>query len=285
MGYCPPWFRGSILPTRRRGSRRPGRLPLSPARRWAPLSIRLGSSPRPVYLTAAVGLAFAAVLVAGLQTRTVGLDRQPPTLSAALAGLRYVWSKKLLLGCTVLDFFAVFLGGAVALFPVFATDVLHVGTTALGAMRSAQAIGASAMAGCLAFRPIRRNAGRKLLACVAMFGLATIIFGLSKSYWLSLAAIAALGAADMVSVVVRMTLEQAATPPEMRGRVSAVNMVFVGGSNELGDLESGVAAQLLGPVAAVVLGGLGTLVVVALAWWVFQDIRRIDKLEDVTPLT
>jgi MFS family permease len=249
------------------------------------LIYQAGASPRPVYLTAAGGLGLAAVLVAGIRTRTVGLNREPPTLTAALAGIRYVWSRKVLLGCTVLDFFAVFLGGAVALFPVFATDVLHVGTTALGAMRSAQAVGASAMAGFLAFRPIRRRAGKKLLACVAVFGLATIVFGLSKSFWVSLAAIAALGAADMVSVVVRMTLEQAATPPEMRGRVSAVNMVFVGGSNELGDLESGVAAQLLGPVAAVVLGGVGTLVVVALSWWVFRDIRKIDRLEDVTPAT
>jgi MFS family permease len=237
--------------------------------------------PRTVYLGAAVLLACACLLVARIETHTSTLERRPPSLATAFAGLRYVWANKILLGSISLDFFAVFLGGAVALLPVYATDVLHVGPSGLGLMRSAPAVGAGLTAAFLAFRPLGRHAGAKMLVGVAIFGAATIVFGLSRSFPLSLFALALLGAADMVSVVVRMTLEQLATPPEMRGRVSAVNMVFVGASNELGEFESGTLAALIGATPAVVSGGVGTLVVVTLWAWLFPAIRRVDRLEDV----
>lgn len=237
--------------------------------------------PRTVYLIAAVLLVCACLLVLGVRTRTGRLERRPPSLSTALAGLRYVWANKILLGSISLDFFAVFLGGAVALLPVYAADVLHVGPTGLGVMRSAPAVGAGLTAAFLAFRPLGGRAGPKMLIGVALFGAATVVFGLSRSFPLSLCALAVMGAADMVSVVVRMTLEQMATPPEMRGRVSSVNMVFIGASNELGEFESGTVAALIGAVPAVVLGGTGTLVVVGLWAWLFPAIRRVDWLEDV----
>jgi MFS family permease len=237
-------------------------------------------APGPVYIASAFTFGVAGLLLLAVRTRTGRLEQRPPSLSTALAGLRYVWAKKILLGSISLDFFAVFLGGAVALLPVYATDVLHVGPTGFGVLRSAPAVGAGLMALTLAFRPLTQRAGAKMLAGVGIFGAATIVFGLSKSFPLSLLALAVLGAADMVSVVVRMTLEQLATPPEMRGRVSAVNMVFVGASNELGELESGVAASLLGPVPAVVLGGVGTMVVVGLWTLLFPDLRRVDRLDE-----
>lgn len=237
--------------------------------------------PRTVYLCTAVLLGCACLLVAQIETRPTKLERRPPSLSTAFAGLRYVWANKILLGSISLDFFAVFLGGAVALLPVYAADVLHVGPTGLGVLRSAPAVGAGLTAAFLAFRPLGGRAGPKMLGGVAIFGAATIVFGLSTSFPLSLIALAVLGGADMVSVVVRMTLEQMATPPEMRGRVSAVNMVFVGASNELGEFESGTLAALIGAVPAVVCGGVGTLVVVSLWAWLFPAIRRVDRLEDV----
>ncbi len=241
----------------------------------------LYGSAGPVYAFTAVGFGCAVILASAIRTRTGRLDRRPPTLATALAGLRYVWAKKILLGSISLDFFAVFLGGAVAMLPVYATDVLHVGPTGLGVLRSAPAVGAGLTAVWLAFRPLGRRAGAKMLVCVGLFGAATVVFGLSRSFGLSLAALAVMGASDMVSVVVRMTLEQAATPHEMRGRVSAVNMVFVGASNELGEFESGTAAALLGTVPSVVLGGVGTIVVVLLWSWLFPEVRRVDRLEDV----
>jgi MFS family permease len=234
----------------------------------------------PVYLASALIFGCGLLLMLAIRTRTGRLEQRPPSLATALAGLRYVWVNKILLGSISLDFFAVFLGGAVALLPVYAADVLHVGPTGLGLLRSGPAVGAGLTAIYLAFRPLKRRVGAKMLTCVGMFGAATVVFGLSKSFALSLLALAVLGAADMVSVVVRMTLEQLATPPEMRGRVSAVNMVFVGASNELGEFESGVAASLLGLVPAVVLGGVGTMVVVALWSALFPEIRRVDRLDD-----
>jgi len=174
--------------------------------------------------------------------------------------------------------FAVLLGGATALLPIYAKDILTVGPVGLGILRAAPSVGAAVMALVLAWRPLERHAGAKLFAAVALFGLATIVFGLSRSFGLSLAALAALGASDMVSVVTRHTLVQLRTPDEMRGRVSAVNWVFIGASNELGDFESGLTASWFGTVPAVVIGGVGTLVV-ALAWpWIFPELRRIDSL-------
>jgi MFS family permease len=202
------------------------------------------------------------------------------TIDSLLAGVRYVWHNQVVLGAISLDLFAVLLGGATALLPIYAQDILHLGPWALGILRSAPAAGAAVTGVLLATRPIQRRAGAKMLACVAVFGLATIVFGLSRNFALSLVALVAIGASDMVSVVVRSALVQLATPDAMRGRVSAVNMVFIGASNELGEFESGVVAQWLGAVPSVVLGGIGTLLVVALWAWRFPRLRDVDRLRD-----
>jgi Transmembrane secretion effector len=196
------------------------------------------------------------------------------------AGVRYVRGNPIVLGAISLDLFAVLLGGATALLPVYARDVLRLGPWALGALRSAPAAGAATMGVVLASRPIERRAGAKMLAGVALFGVATVVFGLSHSFALSIAALVVAGAADMVSVFVRSALVQLATPDAMRGRVSAVNMVFVGASNELGEFESGLTAQWLGVVPSVVLGGIGTIVVVAIWAARFPALRAIDRLVD-----
>ncbi len=202
------------------------------------------------------------------------------SLRGVLAGVRYVWNRKVVLGAISLDLFAVLLGGAVALLPIYARDILRVGPGGLGVLRSAPAIGAGAMAVLLAHLPPLRRSGVVLFVSVALFGAMTVVFGLSRSFPLSLAALFLVGAADMVSVVVRHTLVQMATPPELRGRVSAVNLVFIGASNELGEFESGITAAWFGTEPAVVLGGIGTLLVVA-AWSVlFPDLRRVDRLQD-----
>ena len=196
------------------------------------------------------------------------------------AGIRYVWSDKPILGAISLDLFAVLLGGAVALLPIFARDLLHVGPWGLGLLRSAPAIGAATTAFSLAWFPLRGRAGVTMLTAVFLFGLATIAFGTSRTFAISLAALLCLGAFDMFSVVVRSTLIQIRTPDEMRGRVSAVNMVFIGASNELGEFESGVTAAWLGPELAVLVGGIGTCLVV-LCWAVlFPELRKVDKLTD-----
>jgi hypothetical protein len=196
-----------------------------------------------------------------------------------LAGLRYVRARRVILGSISLDLFAVLLGGATALLPVYASDILHVGPTGLGLLRSAPAVGAASMAVALAYRPLTRRAGPIMLACVTLFGVATVVFGLSRSFTLSFAALIVLGASDMVSVVVRSTVVQLQTPEAMRGRVSAVNMMFVVGSSELGEMESGLTAALLGTVPAVVLGGLGTVAVVALFTLLFPELRAVDRLD------
>jgi MFS family permease len=248
----------------------------------------VGGAPGPVYLTAAVLFGCSGFLVAGIRAAPVKAERAPATLETALAGVRYVRRHPIVLGSITLDFFAVFLGGATALLPVYATD-LNVGPHGFGVMRSAPAIGAGITAVFLAFRPLGRHAGIKMLAGVAVFGAATVVFGSSLyfpralAFPLTVAMLALLGAADMVSVVVRGTLIQAATPPAMRGRVSAVNMMFVGASNELGEFESGTVAEWLGEVSSVVLGGVGTMIVVLLWAWRFPALRRVDRLEDVRP--
>ncbi len=244
-----------------------------------------GGSAGPVYLTTAVLVMCGGVLFMGIRT-PLKIDAGkggPATLETALAGVRYVAKHKTVLGSISLDFLAVFLGGATALLPVYATDILHVGPHGFGLMRSAPAIGAGLTGAYLALRPMGRRAGVKMLGGVAVFGAATVVFGLSRSFGLSVAMLALLGAADMVSVVVRTTLIQAATPEKMRGRVSAVNMMFVGASNELGEFESGALAELLGTVPSVVVGGAGTLAVVLLWAWQFPSLGRVDRLEDVKP--
>lgn len=205
--------------------------------------------------------------------------RRAPTWSTLLAGIRYVVSNKAILGAISLDLFAVLLGGAVALLPIFSKDILHTGPWGLGVLRSAPAVGASVVAALLAYFPLRRRAGIVMLAFVMIFGVATILFGVSSHFALSLGALFVLGASDMFSVVVRSTLIQTRTPDEMRGRVGAVNLVFVGASNELGEFESGVTAEWFGPRLAVVLGGVGTCVIVLLWGVLFPELRDVDRLD------
>jgi MFS family permease len=200
------------------------------------------------------------------------------TLRTVFAGLRFIWREKLILGAISLDLFAVLLGGAVALLPVYAREILHTGPWGLGLLRTAPGVGAAVMAVLLAHRPLRRRSGLTLLWAVAGFGVFTIIFALSRNLVLSLAALFLLGASDMISVIIRATLVQLGTPDEMRGRVTAVDMIFIGTSNEFGQFESGVTAQWFGTVPAAVLGGVGTLVVIVLWAWLFPELREAGDL-------
>jgi MFS family permease len=238
-----------------------------------------GGGAAPVYAVAGGCSAAAVVLVAAIRPMANIPSRTPTSLSSLFDGIRYVWRNQIVLGSISLDLFAVLLGGATALLPAFARDVLHSGPWALGVLRSAPAIGASVMAVGLALWPIQSRAGLKMFVGVALFGLATVIFGLSRNFAISVLSLAVAGAADMVSIFVRSTLVQLAAPDAMRGRVSAVNMVFIGASNELGEFESGVTAQWLGLVPAIVVGGVGTLVIVAIWAWRFPALRRVDRLE------
>jgi MFS family permease len=233
-----------------------------------------------VYGICAALLATASALVFSIRSRPIVRKTEPVSLQTILAGFRYVRRHRVILGSVSLDLFAVLLGGATALLPVYASDYLRVGATGLGVLRSAPAIGAAAMAVVLAYRPLEHRAGPTMLASVALFGVATVVFGLSRNFGLSLAALAVLGAADMVSVMVRSTVVQLRTPHEMRGRVSAVNTMFIVASNELGEFESGITAAWFGPVAAVVVGGVGSIVVVALYALFFPELRAIDRLND-----
>ena len=235
---------------------------------------------------AAVAIAIALAAVAAIRTSgrsaPSGLEEGSRWRRLVL-GVDYVLRNKVILGAMSLDLFAVLLGGAAALLPVYARDILEVGPEGLGAMRSALAIGGIAMAVALGVRPIERRVGARLLLAVAIFGVATIVLGLSTSFVLSLAALAAMGAADMVSMFVRQTVIQLATPDGMRGRVSSVNLLFVGASNELGDFESGLVAAWVGAVPAVVIGGVGTIAVVGIWSWGFPGLRRLDRFADAAP--
>jgi MFS family permease len=222
-------------------------------------------------------LAFLA-LVGAMRTRPAQVVKNAFNLETMLAGFRYVWQAKLLLGSITLDLFAVLLGGAVALMPIYATDILHQGPRALGLLRAMPSLGALAVSLSMTVRPIQHNAGKLMLFCVGLYGAATVVFGLSRTMWLSLLALVIVGASDMVSVVIRASILQLATPPEMRGRVSAVNWLFVGASNEFGGFESGVTAQWWGAVRAVVIGGIGSLVVTGLGSVLFPALRRADAL-------
>ena len=204
--------------------------------------------------------------------------REPTSWSTMVAGIRYVFREKIVLGAISLDLFAVLLGGAVALLPAYASDILHAGPVGLGFLRSAAGVGAIATAVVLATRRITNHAGRVMFLSVALFGVATLVFGLSRTLWLSVAALAVAGAADMVSVYVRETLIQLWTPDEVRGRVSAVNQVFIGASNELGEFRAGTVAAVIGLVPAVVIGGVGTVVVAALWAWRFPELRKVRTL-------
>jgi MFS family permease len=231
-----------------------------------------------VYVFNLSTLGWFLILVSTLHARPGRMEHQAASLKVILAGFQFVRRSPMLLGSFSLDLFVVLLGGAVALMPIFAHDILHQGPRGLGMLRAAPAIGALAMSLIMARFPFRRHAGPRLFICVAIFGAATVVFGLSHNLWLSLGALSVAGAADMISVIIRGSLLQLATPPEMRGRVSAVNSLFIGGSNELGEFESGLTAQWWGAKVATLMGGLGALAVAGLWAVLFPGLRRTDEL-------
>jgi MFS family permease len=237
--------------------------------------------PAAAYVISACGSMLFAVLILRMSIRRPAHKREPMSVATLLGGARFVWGSRLVLAAIVLDMFAVLFGGAVYLLPIYARDILDVGEWGFGLLRAAPAAGACVTAMIVAHLPPMKHAGRNLLLAVVGFGIATIVFGLSQWFWLSLAMLALTGATDNVSVVIRHTLVQMATPDEKRGRVSAVNSVFISTSNELGGFESGAVAQLLGPVVAVVSGGVGTLIVVAVTAWRAPMLRRLGRLDDI----
>jgi MFS family permease len=231
-----------------------------------------------VYGASVLLFAVGGVLVARLRYVQPARAREPVTLRTVFAGVNFIWRRKPVLGAVSLDLFAVLLGGAVALLPIYARDILHTGAWGMGLLRGAPAVGALLTSIALTRRPVERRVGRTLLAAVAVFGLCMVVFGLSRSFSVSLVALAVSGGADMVNVVIRQTLVQLETPDDMRGRVSAVNSIFIGASNQLGEFESGATAALLGPVGSVVAGGAGTILV-ALAWFrLFPSLARRDRI-------
>ncbi|HEX3438529.1 MAG TPA: MFS transporter [Pseudacidobacterium sp.] len=242
-----------------------------------PLHGRIAGAAIVFIFTLATLVAFVSLMLS-LHVRPGRMEHRAISTEVILAGIRYVWKTQILLGSISLDLFAVLLGGAVALMPIFAKEILHAGPRGLGLLRAAPAIGALAVSMWLTWRPIQRRAGAKMFVCVGIFGASTVLFGLSKSLPLSLIALFLVGASDMVSVVIRSSVLQLATPTEMRGRVSAVNSLFVGASNELGEFESGLTASWWGAVRAVVIGGIGSLAVTGLWSVFFPNLRRADQL-------
>ena len=214
-----------------------------------------------------------------LGLRVVERAQEPATPGSLFAGVDFVRRNPAILGTISLDLFAVLLGGATALLPVYASDILHTGAWGLGLLRGLPSLGALATTVVLSRRAITRGAGVKMFLSVIVFGLATVVFGVSRQLWLSMIALAVMGAADTISVVVRSSLVQLATPDSMRGRVSAVNYLFINASNQLGAFESGATAALLGTVPAVVLGGLGTIAVALLWMRLFPTLRRVERLD------
>jgi MFS family permease len=235
------------------------------------------AGPDVVYATVAALLAAAFLFIVGVKTDKPARPDAPDTWHTLLEGLRFVWRRKVILGAVSLDLFAVLFGGAVALLPAIASDILQVGPDGFGWLRAAPGIGAAIVALALAWRPITRRVGTKMFAGVAVFGLATVVFGLSTNYLLSLLALVVIGAADMVSVYIRHMLVQLETPDAIRGRVSAVNAVFIGASNELGEFESGVTAAWWGLKPAVVVGGVASVAIAGLWMRGFPALRRIDE--------
>jgi MFS family permease len=231
------------------------------------------------YVIMAVFWLLAGVLNGAIQLDLPVSDKEPPSLADVFAGVRYVRHSPPILGTISLDLFAVLLGGATALMPIYARDILRTGPWGLGVLRGAPAVGALLMTAVLARHAINRRAGVRMFQAVIVFGMATVVFALSRRMWLSLLALAMMGAADTVSVIIRVALVQLGTPDGMRGRVSAVNYLFVNASNQLGQFESGVTAALLGAMPAAVLGGVGT-VAVALLWMkLFPTLRHVERLE------
>jgi MFS family permease len=233
------------------------------------------------YFLAAGSSTFFILVLATLEVPDAPRSPRGDMLEQVFEGILFVWRRRIVLGSISLDLFAVLLGGAVYLLPIYATDILGVGKTGLGYLRAAPAAGALVMGLMLAHMPPMRKAGRTMLWAVAGFGVATIVFGISRNFWLSMAMLFMTGAMDNISVVIRHTLVQMLTPNEMRGRVSAVNAIFIGSSNELGGFESGTVAQLFSPVISVVSGGIGTLLVVATWSRLFPGLRRVGSLSDI----
>jgi len=233
-----------------------------------------------VYLLDALCAFFFFLLVFAIRRSTQKRDQtEESTWKSLIAGVRFVFRRKVILATITLDLFAVLLGGATALMPIFADQILHVGPVGLGWMRAAPAVGAFAMALVVAHLPPMKQAGQNLMWCVTGFGIATILFGLSKIFWLSLGSLFFVGAFDSVSVIIRGSIVQLVTPDEMRGRVSSVNNIFIGTSNEFGALESGLTAALFGPVISVVAGGIGTILVVLGVAWRWPETRKIGALD------
>ena len=236
---------------------------------------------QPVLVTALCVAFFATAitLISLVRPRETSDAREPPTFSSVLDGFHYIFTRHRLLGVVTLDLFVVLLGGVTALLPIYARDILEVGPIGLGLLRSAPAAGALMTAIVLSRHPIERHIGHKMFAVVAIYGLATVVFGISTWFPLSLLALAVLGASDAVSIVVRFSLVQIETPDAMRGRVSAINYLFVGSSNTLGDFRAGVNAEGFGAVASVLIGGIGSLLVAAIWMLIFPDLRRIDRYQ------
>jgi MFS family permease len=237
-----------------------------------------GFNPVAPFMLASVLFVVASICVKSIKTVRGGNNRGPVTLSSAFAGVSFIFERPVMMGVILLDLFAVLLGGTTALLPIFARDILHAGPWALGLLRSASSIGAVLMSLYITRVPLKTSIGLKMLGSVAVFGAATIVFALSTNITLSIVALAVLGAADTISMVVRITLVQLLTPDEMRGRVNAVNSLFVGTSNQLGEFYSGTLAGFTGPVAAGVIGGISTLIVVGVWLRVFPDLRKVKTL-------
>lgn len=233
----------------------------------------------PVYVIVTGMLFVASILTFMIRTTGQKLNKDPMSLGMLVAGMRFIWTRHIIFAAVALDLFAVLFGGAVALLPIYAKDILDVGSEGFGILRSAFMVGAFSGALILTQRPVARKAGIKLLASTGIFGLGVMVFGASETFWISLIALAAMGVADVVSVFIRHNLVQLITPDDMRGRVGAVVGVFVGASNELGEFESGITAHWFGTVPAVVFGGAATLLVACGFTWLAPALRRIDSLD------
>ncbi|MDE2091742.1 MAG: MFS transporter [Gammaproteobacteria bacterium] len=241
------------------------------------------AGPGVVYSVSGLLYLTASILMWRLKTDRPRVPREPPTLRSVFAGITFIRHRPVVLGAISLDLFAVLLGGATALLPIFARDILHTGPWGLGLLRAAPAVGALSMGIWLAHSQLKRRVGQIMFVAVAGFGIATIVFALSRSFWLSMLALIGLGALDMISMVIRSALVQLETPDEMRGRVSAVNAIFINTSNQLGEFESGVTAAWFGTIPATLIGGIGTLIVVGLWMWWFPALRQRQRLESADP--
>ena len=241
--------------------------------------VLVGFSPRFAYGFCAGLCLIAALLILTIKTPTAPDAPSGSKMTMLKEGMAYIWSNKVILGAISLDLFAVLLGGAVALMPIYVRDILHAGPQAFGLLRASPAIGAIITSFILSWSPIRRHAGPWMFGGVAIFGISTIVFGLSEMIWVSIAAMIVLGAADMISVYVRGTLVQIVTPNHMRGRVASVSYLFIGASNELGEFETGVMARLMGPVNAALFGGIGSLIVTGSWIKLFPALYKADRLE------